>query len=176
MRPRLLCVVLMLLLVPTASWASDHVASLFGSLSFLAKKGVKGGQLGLEVSAPTDSKIHDHVGILVDASVHGGSDGSIPTTKAVLLVGIRGLLRVRENGPLVLFAHGLIGGHRSHLGGIVDNGWAGGAGAGFDILIGNTAYSGWAFRNQYDWVKVAGENSLRAAFGFAYRFKEAPTP
>ncbi len=170
-------VVLLFLLSPTTAWASDHVASIFGALSFLSGSSYRGGQFGLEISAPTENKIHDYLGFLVDASVNGGTDAGNPTTKAVLLVGVRGLYRTGDGqGRLVLFSHLLLGGHRSHQGAEVQNGWAGGAGGGFDVLIGSTAFSGWAFRNQYDWVRVAGKDSLRASLGFAFRFKEPPSP
>ena len=180
---RSFCVLLMLLLAPATTLASDHVASLYGGYSALFGSRYNGLQMGLEVSWPTNTRgIHDHVGILVDAAVHGGTDDAgIQFTKSAVLFGLRGLYRLPSAPRLVLFAHGLIGGHRTQMGtqvGIAagDHGWAGGAGGGFDVLLGGTAYSGWAFRTQFDWVNVAGEDSARFSTGVVFRFKEAPKP
>lgn len=167
---RPLGVVLMVLLVPTTARANDHVASIFGAFSMLSGSTHSGGQGTLEVSWPTQHNIHHYMAVLVDTSVHGGTDDAGNTvTKATILIGLRGLYRI-PNQRLVVFAHGLVGGHRSQIAATADNGWAGGAGGGFDVLIGNTTLSGFALRNQYDWVRVAGENSLRVSIGFAYRF------
>jgi len=180
-------VVLMFLLVPTTALASDHVASLYGGYSALSGSYHNGLQFGLEVSWPTNKAgIHDHVGILVDAAVHGGTDDDgIQFTKSALLFGLRGLYKLPRAPRLVLFAHGLIGAHRTQTGTqrgtqIItapgDHGWAGGAGVGFDVLLGSTGYSGWATRTQLEWVNVAGVNSARFSTGVVFRFKEAPKP
>lgn len=173
MRLRPCCVVVMMfLLVPTTALASDHVASIYGGYSALFASRHNGLQFGLEVSWPTTAPIHDHLGILVDAGVHGGTDATGNRfTKTALMVGLRGLYKVPRAPRLVLFAHGLIGGHRSQIGAAVDDGWAGGAGGGFDVLIGGTTYNGWAFRSQFDWVRVAGVNSPRGSMGAVFRFK-----
>lgn len=169
-------VVLMFLLVPATARASDHVASIFGAYSPLFGSTHHGLQFGLEVSWPTTHKIHDYLVILVDAAVYGGTDDAgNQFTKAALLGGLRLLRRNKDGkGPLVGFVHALGGRHRSHIGTTVDNGWAAAAGGGLDILFAETATSGWAFRNQLDWVRVAGQNSTRFSTGFAFRFKEAP--
>lgn len=178
MRLRPLCVVLMLVLVPTTAQANDHVASIFGALSMLTGSTHLGGHGSVEVALPIAHPIHDDLGLLVDSSVHGGTDDGTSITKATLMFGLRGLRR--PHARLILFAHFLGGFHRSQIGAAVDNGLAGGAGAGLDILLGvagrtprpgTTGDPGWMFRAQADWVRVAGENSARVSFGLGYRFK-----
>ena len=165
-------VVLLLLLVPATARANDHVASIFGGFGMLTGSAHRGGHGSLEVALP----FGDHgLGVLVDSSVHGGTDAGVDVTKATLLFGLRGLYRHRR---LILFAHAMVGMHRSHIGGQANNGGAGGAGGGFDVVLNNAGSSatpggpGWIFRNQYDWVKVAGKNSLRASAGIGYRFHD----
>lgn len=171
MRPHPRCaVVLIFLLMPATAWANDHVASIFGALSFLSGSTHRGGHGALEVALPSSHTWHDEVGLVVDASVHGGTDAAnAAVTKATLMFGVRGLYR--PHSRLVLFGHLLGGGHRSQIGANVDNGGAVGAGGGYDILISRPGSSGWIFRNQFDWVNVAGENSVRASAGFGYRFR-----
>ena len=174
MRLRPLCVVvLMALLVPTHGWASDHVASMFGGYSELYASREKGLHFGLEVSWPTaHHKVHDHLGIVVDAAVHGGTDAAGDKfTKTAGLIGLRGLYKLPRVPWLVLYAHGLIGGHRSQTGLSVANGWAGGGGGGVEVQIANTTHGGWALRGQVDWLRIAGETSPRSSFGVGFRFK-----
>ena len=173
-------VVLTLLLVPAAARASDHVASIFGALSFLSGSALKGGHGTMEVSFPKPQKIHDHFDVLVDSSVHfGTNDAGEEVTKNTLMFGARGLIRPANR--LVLFAHVLGGWHRSHIGAVANNGRAAGAGGGFDILLNGvitatttTPRSGWILRSQVDWVNVAGTNSLRGSFGVGFRYREIP--
>ena len=182
MRLRLPCVVvLMSLLAPTAALANDHVARLFGGYSNLSGSSFNGGHGSVEVAMPFAHPSHDDIGIVVDSSVHGGTDAGTSITKATLLFGLRGIWRPGSR-RLVLFAHLLGGFHRSHIGGVATNGRAGGAGGGVDILLGaagrsvkpgapTSARSGWTVSNQYDWVRIAGENSVRISAGIGYRYR-----
>jgi hypothetical protein len=173
MRLYLRCVVVLIyLLVPTTALASDHVASLFGAFSFLTGSTLKGGHSTLEISWPRPDRVHDRLGIVVDMAVYGGqNDASETVTKSTLMGGLRGIYRRGGTARPVLFAHALVGGYRSQAGVAADHGFAVSAGGGFDVLIGDTAVAGWALRNQYDWVRVAGTNSFRGSLGFLYRFK-----
>jgi hypothetical protein len=165
-------VVLMLLLVPATSRASDHVASIFGGYSDLFGSHHKGIRGSLEVSWPTPQKIHDHVGILADVAVHGGTDASNNKfTKTALLVGLRGIYKLPAAPRLVLFAHGLIGRHRSQTGNAVESGWAGGAGFGGEVLLFNMTHGAFAAHVQLDWVRLARDTSPRTFYGVGYKFK-----
>ena len=180
MRLRPLCVVVLtLLLVPGTARASDHVASIFGGFSRLSGSTLKGGHGTMEVSFPRPQRVHDHLDLLVDASVYGGTDDAgDDVTKATLMFGPRFLTKIGDR--LVLFAHVVGGIHRSHVGAVADNGGAAAAGAGFDILLNGIrtaktpAKSGWILRTQVDWARVAGANSVRASAGFGYRYREIP--
>src|SRR5687767_1849177 len=119
MRLRPLCVVvLMSLLVPTAARASDHVAGIFGAISALSGSTLRGGHGTLEVSLSNPQRVHDYFDLLVDSSVHAGEDDTgAAVTKITLMFGGRALYRTSNgNGRYILFAHGMFGTHRSHIG------------------------------------------------------------
>lgn len=184
MRLRPLCVVvLMLLLVPTTALANDHVARIAGGHSKVKGSSFDGGHGSVEVALKFTK---DKLAIVVDSSVYGGSDAGLPVTKAAILFGLRGVYRPGDK-RVVLFAHVLpFGYYRSHIGDAATDGSPIGAGGGIDYLLGaagnpptkegeppppNPQKSGWILSLQADWVKIAGENSLRINSGVGFRYK-----
>ena len=167
-------VVVMLLLVPTIAQANDHVARIAGGYSKLKSSSFDGGQGSLEVALP---RTLNRLAIVVDASINFGEDAGTDVTKVTALAGLRGVWRTAKE-RVVLFAHVLpLGGHRSHIGSDAENDWAWAGGFGGDYVISGvgtgtaTHRSGWVVSVQADWVRAAGDTSLRINTGIGFRYK-----
>jgi hypothetical protein len=175
MRIRALLFVVVLLLVPAIARANDHTASIFGAISFMSGSTLSGGHGQLEASWPTSSRLHDFLSIIVDASVHGGSDNGDSVTRAALVGGVR--FSGRVGAKSVPFAQVLLGVMRSHRAAAAGNDAASVVGGGYEHLLGDTTSTdsqGWSLRTELDWVRAGGDNSARFSIGAAYRFKKPP--
>lgn len=167
---RPLWLVLVVLLVPAAARANDHVAGAGGGPGFCSDCGSKLGGIHamFEVSWPV-GRLHDYFGIAADFSVHG--DDKI--TRATFLIGGRGSYW-KSGTRHVPSAHVLVGQVRTHTAAGRDRNFAIAAGGGYEFLVGDTTSSdGWSLRGQVDYVHEFGidDGFGRFALGVVYRFK-----
>jgi hypothetical protein len=157
-------VVVVLLLIPTAARAHDHVADFFGAFCYAHASNLAGVQQSLAIALPFWEK---DISFVTDTSFHVGKHDGEPLTRVSYLLGLRYTPTGMQHPSHLFSVHGLVGGVRD--GGLnTNNDWAVALGGGYEYLLDGNP-EGWGFRTQVDYVISGGENFPRISGGIVFR-------
>jgi hypothetical protein len=154
------------LLIPGSAGAHEHRMDLYGGFAIQSGSVLVGAHTALAVPLPKDQGEIRRVSVIVDTSLHGGSDDK---RKSNILGGVRYTFARALEQKALPFVQVLFGAAESEERDVSDWDGAVAIGAGVERILWGTAESGWGVRGQAD-IIVSGDSGARVSFGFYKRW------